>query len=213
MAGFPQVGFLKALVKNPLIEVGDYTYYDDPDGPEHFEKNVLYHFDFIGDKLKIGKFCALARQTKFIMNGANHAMDGVSTYPFQIFGGGWEKVMPKMEDLPFKGDTEIGHDVWIGYDCLIMPGVKIGNGAIIASRSVVTSDIPAYAIAGGNPAKIIKMRFSDEDIADLEALAWWNWPVDVLSENLALITQKNIPALMAISEQLRLRLEQSPQNP
>ena len=96
MAGFLQVGFFKPLVKNPNVLVGDYTYYDDPDGPEHFEARcVLYHFPFVGDKLVIGNYCALARGVKFVMNGANHKLSGFSTYPFQIFGGGWEKVMPK----------------------------------------------------------------------------------------------------------------------
>ena len=118
MAGFPQVGFLRPLVKNPNIEVGDYSYYDDPAGPEHFESQcVLYHFPFIGDKLVIGKFCALARGVKFIMNGANHQMSGFSTYPFYIFGGGWEAATPLPSDFPFKGDTVVGNDVWLGIRC------------------------------------------------------------------------------------------------
>lgn len=136
MAGFPQVGFLKPLIKNPNIVIGDFTYYDDPDGPEHFEsKNVLYHYPFIGDKLVIGKFCAIARGVRFIMNGANHKISGFSTYPFNIFGNGWESATPKPGDLRYKGDTLIGNDVWLGYDSLIMPGVQIGDGAIIAARS------------------------------------------------------------------------------
>jgi len=195
MAGFSQVCYIKNTVSNPNIEIGDYTYYDDPNGAEDFERNVLYHYPFIGDKLIIGKFCAIATGVRFIMNGANHKMSGISTYPFQIFGHGWEKVMPKEGDLPFKGNTVIGNDVWIGYESLIMPGVRIGNGAIIAARSVVTTDVPAYTIVGGNPAQPIRSRFSPEDVAELEEIAWWNWPVDLISLHLDLIVSGDIAAL------------------
>jgi virginiamycin A acetyltransferase len=195
MPGFPQVGYLKNFITSPNIEVGDYTYYDDPDGPEHFEKNVLYHFDFIGDKLIIGKFCAIAKNVTFIMNGANHQSAGFSTYPFFIFGNGWEKSAPQPGDLPFKGDTEIGNDVWIGYNATIMPGVKIGSGAIIASKSVVTSDVPAYAVVGGNPAKIIKQRFDDKTISALLSIAWWDWSSDKITTHLDAITHNNLDVL------------------
>ena len=195
MAGFPQVCYLKNVVQNPQIEVGDYSYYDDPDGAENFERNVLYLFPFIGDKLVIGKFCALARGVKFIMNGANHPLSGLSTYPFWIFGGGWENSMPPKSELPFKGDTRVGNDVWIGYDALIMPGVNIGNGAIISSRAVVTRDVPAYSVVGGNPAAVIKMRFEPEQIARLEALRWWDWPVDKITACLPQIVAGDIDAL------------------
>ncbi|MFJ5406041.1 Vat family streptogramin A O-acetyltransferase [Pectobacterium sp. IFB5596] len=197
MAGFPQVCFIKNIVANPNINVGDYTYYDDPDGAENFEKNVLYHYPFIGDKLIIGKFCAIARGAKFIMNGANHRLSGLSTYPFQIFGNGWEKVTPKPEDLPYKGDTVIGNDVWIGYDALIMPGVHIGNGAIIASRAVVTADVPAYTVVGGNPAKILKARFAPDVINTLETLSWWDWPIEKITRHLDIIAAGDIDALQA----------------
>nr|WP_037440161.1 Vat family streptogramin A O-acetyltransferase [Shewanella mangrovi] len=195
MAGFPQICFIKNTVNNPNIEIGDYTYYDDPEDSENFERNVLYHFPFIGDKLVIGKFCALARGVKFIMNGANHKLSGISTYPFQIFANGWEQVMPQMSDLPYKGDTVIGNDVWIGYDALIMPGVRIGNGAIISSRSVVVNDVPAYTVVGGNPAKPIKQRFNEQQIAQLEQIAWWNWPIAKISQHLPLIVAADIDAL------------------
>ncbi|KZN48427.1 Vat family streptogramin A O-acetyltransferase [Pseudoalteromonas luteoviolacea] len=195
LAGFPQVGFLKNFITSDNINVGDFTYYDDPEGPENFEKNVLYHFDFIGDKLNIGKYCAIATGVKFIMNGANHKMSGFSTYPFQIFGHGWEKVMPKDGELPFKGDTEIGNDVWIGYESTIMPGVKIGNGAIIASKSVVTQDVPPYSIVGGNPAKVIKMRFEQDVIDMLQDIAWWNWPVEKVTEHLDAIVGYDLETL------------------
>lgn len=197
MAGFPQVCFINNTVTNPNIIVGDYTYYDDPEDAENFERNVLYHFPFIGDKLIIGKFCAIAKGAQFIMNGANHKLSGISTYPFQIFGNGWEKVMPEEGDLPYKGDTVIGNDVWIGYQALIMPGVKVGNGAIISSRSVVAADVPAYCVVGGNPAKVIKTRFSPEIIAQLEALAWWDWPPETITRHLAFIVAGDVAALRA----------------
>ncbi len=199
MEGFPQVCFIRNTVKNPNIVIGDYTYYDDPEDAENFERNVLYHFPFIGDRLVIGRFCAIARGVKFIMNGANHRMSGISTYPFQIFGNGWEKVMPRPEDLPYKGDTVIGNDVWIGYEALLMPGVKVGNGAIIAARSVVASDVPAYTIVGGNPARPLKQRFAPEVIARLEALAWWDWPIEHITRHLHLIVGADVDALEAVA--------------
>ena len=198
MEGFPQVGFLKNYITSINIEVGDYTYYDDPDGPENFEKNVLYHFDFIGDRLIIGKFCAIAKDVTFIMNGVNHQTSGFSTYPFFIFGNGWEKFVPKSNDLPFKGNTEIGHDVWIGYNATIMPGVKIGSGAIIASKSVVTCDVPAYSVVGGNPAKVIKNRFDDKTINTLLDIAWWDWSNEKITAHLDAITQNDLDVLSKI---------------
>lgn len=195
MKGFPQVGYLKNFITSENIIVGDYTYYDDPDGVENFEKNVLYHFPFIGDKLIIGKFCAIARATTFIMNGANHKVSGFSTYPFQIFGNGWEKVMPESGDLPFKGDTVIGNDVWIGYDATIMPGVTIGNGAIIASKAVVTKDVSPYAVVGGNPATVLKYRFDESTISELTNIAWWDWSKEKITRNLEAIVGNDIKAL------------------
>jgi virginiamycin A acetyltransferase len=196
MSGFPQVGFLRPLVANPNIVIGEYTYYDDPKGPEHFEaKCVLYHFPFVGDKLVVGKFCALARGVRFIMNGTNHKIGGFSTYPFYIFGNGWEAVTPQPGDLPYKGDTVIGNDVWLGYDVLVMPGVKIWDGAIVAARSVVTKDVPPYAVVGGNPAQVVKQRFPDEVVAELLTTRWWNWPVDKITRNLHAIVGADLGAL------------------
>ena len=202
MPGFPQVCFLKSVIRNPNIIVGDYSYYDDPGEPgqapqpaENFERQVLYHFPFIGDKLIIGKFCAIARGTRFIMNGANHQSSGISTYPFFIFGQGWEKAAPQPGELPYKGDTVIGHDVWIGYDALIMPGVQIGHGAIVAARSVVCEDVPPYTVVGGNPARPIKRRFSPEQIEQLLDIAWWDWPVEQITAHLSAITGGDIAAL------------------
>ncbi|MGC4027308.1 MAG: Vat family streptogramin A O-acetyltransferase [Steroidobacteraceae bacterium] len=197
MAGFPQVCFIKNTVRNPNILIGDYTYYDDPEDSENFERNVLYHFDFLGDKLIIGKFCAIARGVKFIMNGANHKLSGISTYPFQIFGNGWEKVMPKPGDLPCKGDTVIGNDVWIGYESLIMPGVKIGDGAIVSSRSVVVSDVAPYSIVGGNPARPIRSRFDPDIAAELVRIAWWDWPIEHITRHLDRIVRGDVDSLKA----------------
>ena len=200
MPGFPQICFIKNTVNNPKIIIGDYTYYDDPEDSENFERNVLYHYSFSQDKLIIGKFCALATGIKFMMNGANHKTSGFSTYPFYIFGNGWEKVTPQDEELPFKGDTIVGNDVWIGYESIIMPGVTIGDGAIVAAKSVVVNDVPPYCVVGGNPAKVIKQRFDDETIKSLLDLAWWNWKIDKISANLEYITSANINALASISE-------------
>ena len=197
MAGFPQVCFIRNTVKNPHIVVGDYTYYDDPEDSENFERNVLYHYPFVGDKLVIGKFCALARGVKFIMNGANHKLTGFSTYPFGIFGQGWEAAVPAPADLPSRGDTVVGNDVWIGYDALVMPGVKIGNGAIVAARAVVVKDVPAYAVVGGNPAQVLKSRFPPETVAALERIAWWNWPVEKVTRHLQAIVSADLTALQA----------------
>ena len=196
LKGFPQVGFLKNFITKKNILVGDYTYYDDPLGPERFETNVLYHFDFVGDKLIIGKFCAIARDVQFIMNGANHPMDGFSTYPFYIFGNGWEKGTPNSNDLKIKGDTIVGNDVWIGYDTTVMPGIAIGHGAIVASKSVVTKDVPPYSIVGGNPTKVIRPRFDEGTIGNLLELAWWDWPIEKITDNLEKIINCDLPGLI-----------------
>ena len=130
----PRLCFIKNVVKNPRIIIGDYTYYDDPDGADQFEKHVTHFYDFIGDKLIIGKFCAIAKGIEFVMNGANHRMDGVTTYPFYIMGGDWgSAIAPVKDELPLKGDTVVGNDVWIGQNVTVMPGVHIGDGAIIGA--------------------------------------------------------------------------------
>jgi virginiamycin A acetyltransferase len=196
MKGFPQICFIQNTVTNPNIIIGDYTYYDDPENSEDFERNVLYHFPFIGDRLVIGKFCALARGVKFIMNGANHKLDGFSTYPFQIFGNGWEKVTPQPGALPYKGDTVIGNDVWMGYEATVMPGVQVGDGAIIAAQSVVVSHVPPYSVVGGNPAQRIRQRFEDEVIQSLRAIAWWDWSIEKITRNLEKIVAADIEALL-----------------
>lgn len=193
--GITRTGFLRPFITRPTIIVGDYTYYDDPRGPEHFESNVLYHFDFIGDRLLIGRYCSIAAEVKFIMNGGNHQVDRLSTYPFSIFGHGWEAAKP--EAWPMKGDTVVGHDVWIGYGSLIMPGVTIGNGAIIAAGSVVTRDVPGYAIVGGNPAALIRHRFDSDTIARLERIGWWNWDAEKVTRHVRAICGTDLAALEA----------------
>lgn len=195
LEGFPQVGYIKNFITRKNIIVGDYTYYDDPMGPEKFEENVLYHFDFVGDKLIIGKFCAIARNVKFIMNGANHSLNGFSTYPFYIFKNGWEHAIPDSINHPDIEDTIVGNDVWIGYKATIMPGVKIGHGSIIASKAVVTKDVSPYSIVGGNPAKVIRKRFDEETINNLVNIAWWDWPVEKITEKLPEIINNNLSRL------------------
>ena len=194
-----RVGFLKPLVTADNIEIGDFTYYDDPDGPDKFqEKCVLHHYPFIGDRLIMGKFCAIAEGARFIMNGANHAMSGFSTYPFNIFGHGWEEGFEvKTWEQEVRGDTVVGNDVWIGMEAVIMPGVTIGDGSIVAARSVVTHDVPPYAIVAGNGAKVVKMRYDQRTVARLLAVAWWDWPVDKLSRNLNAIRGADIERLEA----------------
>jgi virginiamycin A acetyltransferase len=156
---------------------------------------VLYHYPFIWDKLIIGKFFALAQGVKFIMSGANHKLSGFSTYPFQIFGNGWEQVMPKPGELPFKGDTVVRNDVWIGYESTVMPGVTIADGAIVAAKSVVVSDVPPYTIVGGNPVRVIRQRFADEVVAALLEIAWWDWSIATISQSLEAIVAADIDAL------------------
>lgn len=190
LKNYKQLCFLKNIITNPDIIVGDYTYYDDSKDVCNFEHNVKYHYQFIGDKLIIGKFCMIASGVTFIMNGANHKMDGITTYPFNIFGKDWERVTPKISDLPYKGDTIIGNDVWIGANVTIMPGVKIGDGAIISTNATVTKDVEPYTIVGGNPAMILRKRFSDEKIKELVELKWWDWDIVKITENLEYLTQK-----------------------
>nr|WP_231373981.1 CatB-related O-acetyltransferase [Aureivirga marina] len=186
--------FLKNIIKNPNIIVGDYTYYDDFENVENFEKNVKYHFDFIGDKLIIGKFCMIASDVKFIMNGGNHLTESISSYPFAIFGEDWKNAMDNKK-YPNKGNTIIENDVWIGHNVTIMPGIKIGNGSIIASNSTITKNIEPYSIVGGNPAKLIKKRFSEENIKLLKEIQWWNWDIEKITKNVSLLTSNDFDKL------------------
>ncbi|NER80998.1 MAG: CatB-related O-acetyltransferase [Leptolyngbya sp. SIO1D8] len=193
ITGQTRLVYLKNILTNPNIIVGDYSYYDDFENPENFERNVLYHFDFIGDKLIIGKFCAIASDVKFIMNGGNHRTDWFTNYPFPVFGNGWETAMPK--DWPHKGNTIIGNDVWIGYGAILMPGVTVGDGAIIASQSVVTKSVAPYSVVGGNPAREIRKRFDDKTIQVLTELQWWDWDIAKITRNLQAICGSDLEAL------------------
>lgn len=194
LTGYNRLCFLKNIIKNPNIIVGDYTYYDDFEHVENFEKNVKYHFDFVGDKLVIGKFCMIASDVKFIMNGANHLSESISSYPFAIFGNGWENAM-EGKSYPNKGDLIVGNDVWIGYNATIMSGIVIGDGAIIATNATVTKDVAPYTIVGGNPAKEIRKRFDEDTIKKLLAIQWWNWDIATISKNVQAITGGNLSEL------------------
>ena len=189
--GYQRLCFLKNIIKNPNIIVGDYTYYDDFDQVENFEKNVKYHFDFVGDKLIIGKFCMIASDVKFIMNGGNHLTNAITAYPFAVFGNGWGHAMDGKQ-YPSKGDIVIGNDVWIGYNATIMAGVHIGDGAIIGTNATVVNDVAPYSIVGGNPAKLIKQRFSDEKVENLLKLQWWNWDIEKITNHLQYLTDNNV---------------------
>lgn len=195
LPNYNRLCFLRNIVKNPNIIVGDYTYYDDFEDVENFEKNVKYLFDFIGDKLIIGKFCMIASDVTFIMNGANHLIQSISAYPFAIFGNGWEHAMDG-KSYPSKGDTIIGNDVWIGYNATIMAGVQIGDGAVIAANATVTKDVAPYAIVGGNPAYEIKKRFSEDKVEKLLALQWWNKDIAWITKHVQDLTGNGLDALI-----------------
>ena len=177
------ITYVKPSVKNPNIIVGDFTYFADKD----FEKHVTHHYDFIGDKLIIGKFCQIAVGVEFIMNGANHQMNAVSTYPFYIFGT-WEQSAPDKTDLPLKGDTIIGNDVWIGQNVTILPGVHIGDGVIIGANSVVGNNVEPYTIIAGNPAKEIRKRLDQELIEIMEKLKWWDKSIEEINSLIPILT-------------------------
>ncbi|MEV4231406.1 CatB-related O-acetyltransferase [Streptomyces bobili] len=182
-----RVVFLKPLVTSPSVVVGEYTYYDDPDGATEFEhRNVLYAYG--PERLVIGRYCAIAAGTRFLMAGAEHPTMGASTYPFTMFGGEWaEKTLDVVTSMPSRGDTVVANDVWFGHRSTVMPGVRIGDGAIIAAGAVVTADVPPYTIVGGNPARPIRQRFDDADIARLLRAAWWDWPVGLVTEHVRTI--------------------------
>lgn len=197
LAGYDRLCFLKNTITNPNIIIGDYTYYHDFDDVKNFEKNVKYHFDFIADKLIIGKFCMIASDVKFIMNGGNHLTNALSNYPFAVLRNGWEHAMDG-KSYPNKGDLIVGNDVWIGYNATIMAGVKIGDGAIIAANSTVVKDVAPYTIVGGNPAMEIKKRFPDETIEKLLNLQWWNWDIEKITANVQYLTGVTIEDLRDI---------------
>lgn len=185
--GNETVTYIKPTIKNPNIIVGDFTYFSDTD----FENHVTHHYDFYGDKLMIGRFCQIASGVTFIMNGANHQMNAVSTYPFYLFVG-WDQEVPPLSELPVKGDTVVGNDVWIGQNATILPGVHIGDGAIIGMNSVVGSDIPPYTIAAGNPAREIRKRFDDELVQLLLKLRWWDKSIEEINSLIPVLSCGNL---------------------
>ena len=190
--------YLKSVVKNSNIIVGDFTMYNDfVNDPRQFESNnVLYHYPINHDKLVIGKFCSIACGAKFLFTSANHTQASLSTYPFPIFFEEWGLDVQDITNAwDNKGDIIIGNDVWIGYEAVIMSGVTIGDGAIIASRAVVTKDVPPYTIVGGVPAKTIRKRFSDDDIAALQKMKWWNWPIEQIQAHISEIQTGKIEGL------------------
>lgn len=193
-----QIVYLKNVIKNPNIEVGDFTIYNDfVHDPADFEKNnVLYHYPVNGDKLKIGKFCSIACGAKFLFTSGNHTLRSLSTYTFPIFYEEWGLDTKNIRDAwDNKGDIVVGNDVWIGYEAVILSGVTIGDGAIIGSRAVVTKDVPPYTIVGGVPARAIRKRFDEDTIAKLKALQWWNWDEEKIARSIAAIQSGDIDAL------------------
>ncbi|NOW05088.1 CatB-related O-acetyltransferase [Clostridium beijerinckii] len=194
-----QTIYLKNVITRANIKVGDYTTYNDfYNDPREFEKNnVLYQYPINNDKLIIGKFCSIACKAKFLMTSGNHTMGSLSTYTFPIFYEEWGVDVSFITDAwDNKGDIVIGNDVWIGYDAIIMSGVKIGDGAIIGTRAIVTSDVPPYTIAGGIPAKIIKKRFGEDIILKLLKIKWWDWPYEKIKANIKYIQSGDIDKLM-----------------
>jgi len=180
--GQDRVVYLRPLVTDPRIEVGEYTYYDDPDDALGFERNaVLYAYG--PERLIIGRYCAIASGVRFVMPGANHADLGPSTFPFGIFGPPWDGTMDLVMGAASRGDTVVGNDVWLGYRALVLPGVTIGHGAIVAAASVVSSDVPPYAIVAGNPARVIRQRYEADDVERLLRAAWWDWPASLVTEH------------------------------
>lgn len=193
--GDTQTVYLKHVITDANIKAGDYTMYNDfVNDPRDFQKNnVLYHYPINRDRLIIGKFCSIACGAKFVFTSANHKLGSLSTYPFPLFFEEWELDKANVTDSwDNKGDIVIGNDVWIGYEAVVMQGVKIGDGAIIGARAVVTKDVPPYTIVGGVPAKPIRKRFSDDVISRLLEIKWWEWPYEKIKENISAIQDGNI---------------------
>ncbi|WP_300702133.1 DapH/DapD/GlmU-related protein [Bacteroides sp.] len=195
--GFDTVTYVKPTIKNPNIIVGDFTYFSDTD----FESHVTHHYDFCGDKLIIGKFCQIGKGVEFIMNGANHQMNAVSTFPFYILEG-WEQEAPPLSKMPIKGDTIVGNDVWIGQNVTIMPGVTIGDGTIIGANSVVAKNVDPYTIVAGNPAKPIRKRFDDELIEMMLKFKWWNKEIDEINALIPLLSDNDINRVKQVIKEL-----------
>lgn len=200
LPGYDKAVFLNNVIDLPNVEIGDYSYYDDKDGPERFAERIRYHHDFVGDRLVIGRFCAIAKDVTFLMGGANHATEGFTTYPFLIFGQGWEQAAP-LEAYGFRAprDTLVGNDVWIGTGATLLPGVTIGDGAVIGAKAVVARDVAPYAVVVGNPARELRRRFDDATVARLQQLAWWNWDPARLQRAIPLLLARDLDALEALA--------------
>ena len=194
IAGYDKEIYIKPTIKNKNIIVGDFSYIADSD----FESHVTHHYEWNNDKLIIGKFCQIASGVEFVMNGANHQMNAVSTFPFYTLEG-WEQNPPSQNDLPIKGDTIIGNDVWIGQNATILPGVHIGDGAIIGANSIVGSNVDPYTVVAGNPAKPIRKRFDDELINIMEKLKWWDKSIEEINSLIPLLTSSD---LVKVKEEL-----------
>jgi len=195
--------FLASQVTSELIEVGEFTYYDDEGWRGPFQTtNVFYNYG--PQKLVIGRFSAIGPGVQVIMPSGEHPMVGPSTYPFTMFGGEWTDItLDVFLAIPAKNDTVLGNDVWIGREAVIMPGVTIGDGAVIAAHSVVTRDVAPYAVVGGNPARVIRPRFEPEDVSSLLDSRWWDWPVDAITRHAADIMGGDPARLAAIAARLR----------
>lgn len=192
ISGYENEIYVKPTLKNPNICVGEFTYIADSD----FESHVTHLYDWNGDRLIIGKFCQIAAGVEFVMNGANHQMNAVTTFPFYTLEG-WDMSPPEKHDLPLKGDTVIGSDVWVGQNTVILPGVHIGDGAIIGADSVVGSDIAPYTVVVGNPARPLRKRFDDELIAILLDFKWWDRPIDEINSLIPLLTCSDLEKVKA----------------
>lgn len=190
--GYEKEIYVKPTITNPNIIVGDFTYIADSE----FESHVSHLYDWNGDKLIIGKFCQIAAGVEFVMNGANHQMNSISTFPFYTLEG-WKMKAPAKSDMPLKGDTVIGNDVWIGQNVVILPGVHIGDGAIIGANSVVGSDVEPYSKVVGNPAKMIGKRFDDEMIDLLLQFKWWDKTIPEINSLIPLLTCSDLEKVKA----------------
>jgi virginiamycin A acetyltransferase len=187
IAGYDKEIYVKPTLKNPNIVVGDFTYIADSE----FESHVTHLYPWNNDKLVIGKFCQIAAGVEFVMNGANHQMNAVSTFPFYTLAG-WNMKAPAPADMPLKGDTVIGNDVWIGQNATILPGVHIGDGAIIGASSVVGSDVEPYTIVAGNPAQFIRKRFDEELTNLMLEWRWWDKPIEEINALIPVLTSSDL---------------------
>ncbi|CUH75777.1 CatB-related O-acetyltransferase [Tropicibacter naphthalenivorans] len=183
--------FLANVIDHPRFQVGAYTYASDFNPPQDWAAHLApYLFPFSQETLRIGRFCQIAHGVRFITSSANHAMDGISTFPFTVFDPD-----TRAGFQPDQRDTQIGHDVWIGTGATVCPGAMIGNGVIVGAGAVVRGTVPDYAIVAGNPAQVVRMRFSPEQIAALNALAWWDWSPERIAHARPALEAGDIDAL------------------